>query len=149
MAETNELGHRRKRAHQRFKRSAHQFQRIKGCNSMSDKRLRYSIIALFFPATLLAACSSSPSRPSAGPIPVAAAPRPNFSLDTPVDVIAANPKGKAVLDHDIPGLMASRSYVLFDDMSLTQIATVSGGRLTKTKLALVQTDLSQLSDAPP
>jgi len=45
--------------------------------------------------------------------------------------------------------MASRSYVLFDDMSLTQIATVSGGRLTKTKLALVQTDLSQLSDAPP
>jgi hypothetical protein len=40
--------------------------------------------------------------------------------------------------------MASRSYKLFDDMSLAQIATFSGGQLTKTKLDLLQADLAQL-----
>ena len=37
--------------------------------------------------------------------------------------------------------MASQSYILFEDMSLSQIATVSGGRLTKAKLDVVQADL--------
>jgi len=41
---------------------------------------------------------------------------PIFSLDTPVKTIAANHDGKVVLDRDIPGLLASRSYFLFDDM---------------------------------
>src|ERR1700679_1890600 len=36
---------------------------------------------------------------------------PTFSLDTPVKVIAADQGGKAVLDRDIPGVMASRSYI--------------------------------------
>lgn len=80
----------------------------------------------------------------------APAPKPPvFTLDTPVDRIAADARGKAVLDRDLPGLMASRSYALFDDMSLSQIATVSGGRLTKQKLGRVQADLSQLPAPPP
>jgi hypothetical protein len=79
-----------------------------------------------------------------------AVPRPpSFSLDTPLDRIAADQRGKAVLDRDLPGLMASRSYLLFDDMSLSQIATVSGGKLTQTKLDRVRADLSRLSDPPP
>ena len=68
----------------------------------------------------------------------------NFSLDTPVETIAANQRGKAVLDRDVPGLMASQSYLLFEDMSLSQIATMSGGKLTETKLNRVQSDLAQL-----
>jgi len=77
----------------------------------------------------------------------ATAPRPpSFTLDTPVDRIAADQRGKAVLDRDLPGLMASRSYALFDDMSLSQIATVSGGKLTQAKLDRVQADLSRLSN---
>src|SRR5271168_5194542 len=59
---------------------------------------------------------------------------PAFSLDTPLNHIAADQRGKAILEHDIPDLMASPSYGLFDDMSLSQIATVSGGQLTKTEL---------------
>jgi hypothetical protein len=69
---------------------------------------------------------------------------PPFSLNTPVKTIAADEHGKAVLNRDVPGLMASQSYILFDDMSLAQIATVSGGQLTKAKLDLVQADLAGL-----
>ncbi len=78
---------------------------------------------------------------------VAVASRPAFSLNTPVDTIAADQRGKAILDRDVPGLMANPSYLLFEDMSLSQIATVSGGQLTKTKLNLVQADLFQLNTA--
>jgi hypothetical protein len=73
------------------------------------------------------------------------APGPKFSVNTPLDIVAANPNGKAVLERDLPGLMASRSYILFDDMSLLQIAPLSGGRLTAAKLGMVQADLNQLS----
>ncbi len=103
--------------------------------------LRSNGIIFVFGFVCLAGCSAQK--------PVArAAPVPAFSLNTPVDVIAADQAGKAVLERDIPGLMASQSYMLFEDMSLSQIATVSGGRLTTTKLALVQADLSKLSQPP-
>ena len=75
------------------------------------------------------------------------APVDAYSLNTPLYKIAADKRGKAVLYRDLPGLMASRSYILFDDMSLSQIAIMSGGRLTTTKLALVAEDLSNLSTA--
>jgi hypothetical protein len=73
----------------------------------------------------------------------------SFTINTPVDRIAADPNGKAILDRDVPGLMASKEYPLFDDMSLSQIAIMSGGRISKDKLTLVQTDLVQLSDLNP
>lgn len=93
--------------------------------------------------------SAKKSITAAGSNGIVVAHTPTFSLNTPVDVIAADQGGKAVLDRDVPGLMASRSYILFDDMSLSQIATVSRGQLTKTKLDLIQADLSQLSDPAP
>jgi len=80
---------------------------------------------------------------------VVAPPGPKFSLDTPVDRIAANERGKAILERDLPGLMSNKSYVLFDDMSLSQIATVSGGRLTEAKLDSVKADLSAISAPAP
>ncbi|HQT47106.1 MAG: hypothetical protein B7X08_01645 [Acidocella sp. 20-63-7] len=79
----------------------------------------------------------------------ATAARPHFSLDTPVAKIAADQRGKAVLDRDIPKLMANRSYPMFEDMSLDQIASVSGGQLTRAKLDLLQADLAQISTAQP
>jgi hypothetical protein len=68
-----------------------------------------------------------------------------FSLDTPVEKIAADGRGKAVLDRDLPGLMASRQYVLFEDMSLAQIASLSSGQLTSAKLDVVAVDLAGIS----
>jgi hypothetical protein len=79
------------------------------------------------------------------PVPPRLAAPLAFTLDTPVERIAADGRGKAVLDRDLPGLMSSSQYILFDDMSLSQIATLSSGQLTKTKLDLVEADLSHIS----
>src|SRR5271163_3753579 len=110
------------------------------------KLLRCSQITfLVMSAAFLFGCSAQ--QPAAGGASnrVATAHDPAFSLDTPLNHIAADQRGKAILEHDLPGLMASPSYVLFDDMSLSQIATASGGQVTKTELDLVEADLSHLS----
>ncbi len=116
------------------------------------RSVRYGAVAcsLLGPA-ILSGCGAPPRTAQAialvNPAPPKAA--SNFTIDTPVDRIAADPNGKAVLDRDVPGLMASKEYPLFDDMSLSQIAIMSGGRISKDKLTLVQTDLVQLSDLNP
>jgi hypothetical protein len=68
-----------------------------------------------------------------------------FTVQTPIDRIAANERGKAVLDRDVPGVMANPHYMLFSSMSLSQLATLSGGKLTQTKLKQVDADLAELS----
>jgi hypothetical protein len=110
------------------------------------KPLRHGSVALVvLSPLLLLGCGAQKSTAEAASNSVATLPGSSFSLDTPVEHIAADPRGKAILERDIPGLMSSRSYLLFEDMSLSQIATVSGGRLAKDKLDLVQADLSQLN----
>jgi hypothetical protein len=112
---------------------------------------RYHAVAysLLGPA-LLSGCGAPPHAATVSRAAPAAPGKPPcvFTLDTPVDRIAANPNGKAILEKDVPGLMASKEYPLFDDMSLSQIAIMSGGRLSKDKLSLVQSDL-QVSDLSP
>ncbi len=68
-----------------------------------------------------------------------------FSVQTPIDRIAADERGKAVLDRDVPGVMSNPHYVLFSSMSLSQLASLSGGRLPQSKLNEVNADLAELS----
>ncbi|MGE4482678.1 hypothetical protein [Acidocella sp.] len=72
-------------------------------------------------------------------------PTPAFTVQTPIDRIAADERGKQVLDRDVPGVMSNPHYVLFSAMSLSQLASLSGGRLTQTKLKEVNADLAELS----
>ena len=69
----------------------------------------------------------------------------SFSVQTPIDKIAADERGKAVLDRDVPGVMSNPHYMLFSCMSLSQLASMSGGRLSKSKLNQVNSDLAELS----
>jgi hypothetical protein len=118
--------------------------------ALLGKCFRYrGTVVLTLGLSTLSGCAGHDPAPVAAPSGTLLAPAPVFSLDTPVDRIAADPRGKAVLQRDLPGLMSSRSYILFDDMSLTQIASVSGGRLTKARLDLVEADLSQICHQPP
>jgi hypothetical protein len=100
---------------------------------------RFGGVAVF--GLALTGCAGSPAPVASTGAPAALA----FSLDTPVERIAADGRGRAVLQRDLPGLMASGQYVLFEDMSLAQIASLSSGQLTKTKLDIVAVDLAGIS----
>ena len=103
------------------------------------------VAAMLVGVALLPGCSPEKTASAAAqPAGSKAATVEHYSLDTPVEKIASNPDGKAILNRDMPGLIANPSYVLFSDMSLSQLATLSGGRLTKTKLNQVEADLEQL-----
>ena len=110
------------------------------------KPLRYSVMAFaaLGPALLLGCGAQKPNAEVASK-DLTAAPVLTLSLDTPVEDIAADPRGKGILNHDVPGLLASPSYLMFENMSVSQVAAVSGGRITKAELDLVQANLSQLS----
>ncbi len=96
------------------------------------RRVYCTLIWLGFSALMLPGCAAAPT-PGAG-----------FTLDTPINVIAANAQGKAVLMHDLPGVMTNPKYPMFSDMSLSQLASLSSGRLTPAKLAVVQADLAKI-----
>ncbi len=68
-----------------------------------------------------------------------------FSVQTPIEKIAADQRGRAVLDRDVPGVMSNPHYVLFSSMSLSQLASLSHGKLSKSKLNKVNADLADLS----
>ncbi len=90
----------------------------------------------------LAGCHAAPQ--ASLPSSTLVHPPARFTLDTPVEKIAADPAGSAILHRDVPGLMASSSYIMIEDMSLSQIASISNGRLTQAKLNVLQADLSAL-----
>ena len=73
-----------------------------------------------------------------------AAASPRFTLDTPIETIAADPKGKAVLDADFPEMLGHPSYPDFKAMSLTQVQPLSQGAISDAMLAKARSDLAAL-----
>ena len=86
------------------------------------------------------ASAQSVTAPAAAP---QAAPA-GFTLDTPIQDIAANPAGRAVLDKDLPTLRSNPSYEQFKMLSLTELVPYSDGKLTPQLLARTQSDLARL-----
>jgi len=68
-----------------------------------------------------------------------------YSVNTPLEVLAADPRANAILQRDVPGVMNNPKFLIFDDMSLAQIAIMSNGKMHKSKLREVQADLDKLS----
>jgi hypothetical protein len=85
-------------------------------------------------------CVASQSAPGA----IASSTDSSYTLDTPIAVIAADPGGAAVLNMDLPGLLADPSYSEFKGMSLKRLASLSGGRLDQQSLAQTEADLQAL-----
>ncbi|SDA29523.1 hypothetical protein [Sphingomonas sp. NFR15] len=94
-------------------------------------------------AALLLAVVAVPASAQA-PAPVPAAPATKFTLDTPVETIAADPAGKAVLNADIPGLLVHPMYESFKSMGLLELQGMSEGKLTDAMLAKTKTDLAAI-----
>lgn len=89
-----------------------------------------------------ALAQSAPPAPPPAEAPVAAA---ALTIDTPLEVVTATPKGKAVLDADIPGLTDHPLYDKFKSDSLRALAPKFGGAISDKDLAKVQADLAALS----
>ena len=98
-------------------------------------------------AALLLATIAAPvlaQAPATVPAAPAAIPAAKFTLDTPVETIAADPAGKAVLNADIPGLLVHPMYESFKSMGLLDLQGMSQGKLTDAMLAKAKADLAAI-----
>ena len=73
-----------------------------------------------------------------------AAPQLPLTLDSPIEQIAANPDGKAILDRDIPGLTVHPMYDQFKVHTLKELQPMSSGQITDEGLQKVAADLAKL-----
>ena len=72
-------------------------------------------------------------------------PAQKLSVNTPINVIAASPQGKAALERDLPGLCERPEYVMFRTMTPAKLALLSNGRISRSKLVRLQEHLEQVS----
>ena len=101
------------------------------------KRAKLVLVAI----TLLALIQSAPAQSPAADTTEAT----GYTLDTPLETIAADPAGTAVLNTNIPGLLSDPSFGIIKSMTLKTIARLSGGELTHQMLAHTEADLKSLS----
>ncbi|KQN19052.1 hypothetical protein ASE83_09015 [Sphingomonas sp. Leaf32] len=80
--------------------------------------------------------------PTSAPAPAAAA---KLTIDSSIETIAADPKGKAILDANFPGMVAHESYPMFKGMSLKQVQPYANGRITDEQVAKVSAELAKLN----
>lgn len=125
-------------------------------SSMQSASFRVLLIC-----ALLGACAHAPGpsvaqmsardMPELGEESAAAAPTlvmARLDIDTPVFQLCADPRAKAVLDSDLPGLTTRPEFAFFKNMSLKTLKKMSRGQMTDADLAKVGAELARLSDAP-
>ena len=93
-------------------------------------------------AALLLVVAQAATAPAVPAVSAAAVPAARLNLDTPIETIVADAKGKAVLDTDLPGVSNHPSYEMFKGMSLGQLQSYAPDKLTATALAKTATDLA-------
>lgn len=71
-----------------------------------------------------------------------------FNLDTPIERLLADPRAKAVLDKDVPGLSDDENLPRFRTLSLRRFQPLTGGQMTDALLAQVDRDLAGIGPAP-
>ncbi len=99
------------------------------------------LAAALLSATAAMAADASTPPPAAPAAPAAAA---RFTLDTPIETLAADQAARAVLDADLPRLLTHPAYNQFKGLSLTQLAPFSQGLLTESLLATVGQHLAAI-----
>ena len=67
-----------------------------------------------------------------------------LSVNAPIATLCADPRAKAVLDSDLPGLTTRPEYVFFKGMSLRRLQSMSRGRMSDADLAKVDAELAKL-----
>lgn len=91
---------------------------------------------------LVAAPALAQTTPAPAPAPAPATGAQKFTVDTPVETIAADPAGKAALESAVPGITAHPMWDSFKSMSLTQLQPMSNGQLTDEMVTKAKTALA-------
>jgi hypothetical protein len=106
------------------------------------------LVAFTAALMLTAAPAFAQTAPAPAPAPAAATATATatakFTLDTPIETIAADPAGKAVLDADFPNMTTHPAYEQFKGMSLAAVQPLSNGQITDEQLAKAKADLAAL-----
>lgn len=94
------------------------------------------------PAPAAAPATAASVGPATGAAPAVTA---KFTLDTPIETIEADAKGKEVLTADLGMDVAQHPmYERFKSMSLNQVAPMSNGKISDDMLKKVATDLAAI-----
>ena len=67
-----------------------------------------------------------------------------LSMDSKIGDILANPKGKAILDKNLPGFSTNPQMAMAKGMTLKMIAPMSGGKITPAILKAIDEELKKL-----
>jgi len=95
--------------------------------------MRYSFTTILIAFLALAGCADMPPGQRSDP--------DHFTLDTPIEQLAANSEAASVLRKDIPGLLEDGSYPMFKSMSLRLVGALSRGELSSQTLSQTEADL--------
>jgi hypothetical protein len=94
---------------------------------------------------LLAGCAAHggawPDDPGIAETPKATG---RLTIDSPIEAICDDPRGRDVLDRNLPNLRKNPNYFLFKGLSLRDVAKMSGGKISRDTLKRVQLDLASL-----
>jgi len=96
------------------------------------------------PALAQSTPAPAPATPAPAPAPAAPAADAKYNLDTPLQDIVADEKGKAVIEKHFPGMIALPEYEMFKAISLTQLQPYSNGKITDEMLAATAKDLAEI-----
>ncbi|MGR4890306.1 hypothetical protein ACIPPQ_04680 [Sphingopyxis sp. LARHCG72] len=102
------------------------------------------VAALMAAAPALAQGTPAPAPATPAPAPAAPAADAKYNLDTPLQDIVADEKGKAVIEKHFPGMIALPEYEMFKAISLTQLQPYSNGKITDEMLAATAKDLAEI-----
>lgn len=96
-------------------------------------------LAFFAAAVALAIPAVQAQTPPAG-----AKASPRFTLDTPISVLMADSRARAVVESTLPGLSSRPNFNRVKGMSLRQLQKVTDGRLSNEKLKQAEQRLAAI-----
>jgi len=102
------------------------------------------VAALMAAAPAFAQGTAAPAPAPAPAAETAPASDAKFNLDTPLQDIVADEKGKAVIEKHFPGMIALPEYEMFKAISLSQLQPYSNGKITDEMLAATAKDLAEI-----
>ncbi|MEM6477301.1 MAG: hypothetical protein AAF687_14185 [Pseudomonadota bacterium] len=95
-------------------------------------------------AALVIGSLTTPVMAADGHAEKAEAKKAMFTVDQPIEKLAADPRSKAVLDKHLPGFDQHPAYDQFKSMSLKAIAPFSQGAITEDMLKKISADLAAI-----